>query len=341
MSTIKCFNPRCKREAKISCNCTSPETYCCKKHFFGHCESNNKPHTSSSLFLKAVDGKKEEILQLLAQEKSRIDAIKAGIIASFNQTLCGYEMAFEEILKVINSNVEKISNYFEKVKKVRKVSIFDNDPVMKLLAIEDDGAAEKIKENFKAISDKDAEIFYSMSNEISKIIKRPSQDPLKQPLFPVSSPSGKFIPHFPNIPEAESSYSTLNLAKPIIPLPIMMHDQFSLRELKNVPCPPIFASKLSRRNILADIKNNYNLISVNYDGKAFILKGSPESVQQAALELSKIIAQEKEEVNVHWEWLRDDGCFEPYCSPTSEIIENAYSYMIRVHPFILRACDIK
>ncbi|CAG9327098.1 unnamed protein product [Blepharisma stoltei] len=86
MNTIRCYEPACDGEAELLCNCTSPVTYSCENHMLKHYKSSS-PHNFSSIFVEPVEGTKEAILQFLAEEKSKIEKIKANIIESFAQTL--------------------------------------------------------------------------------------------------------------------------------------------------------------------------------------------------------------------------------------------------------------
>ncbi|CAG9331591.1 unnamed protein product [Blepharisma stoltei] len=158
---MRCFIPRCKREVNFLCRCTSPEVYSCKKHLEKLRKSINKPHPYISLIFQPFAETTEALLGFLAEEKFKVDKLKAKIIALFSKSLWSLENAFGSLLKELDSDAAKIKNYFEEVSKVKKL---ENSAVISYEAVME---AAKI---FVQKSD-NAEFFYEISNEINTTIK--------------------------------------------------------------------------------------------------------------------------------------------------------------------------
>ncbi|CAG9317147.1 unnamed protein product [Blepharisma stoltei] len=171
MSTIGCFEPECDSEVELLCNCTSPVIYSCLKHIVKHCESSEGPHNFSSIFVKPVEGTKEAILGFLMEEKSKIEEMKANIIASFTQTLCSYKNSFKQVLKEIDSDSTKIGSYVEKIFQVQKLSRMEKDPALNLLALQSNEAVEKAKAMLTEISNNNIVLFCEIWGQIDEVIK--------------------------------------------------------------------------------------------------------------------------------------------------------------------------
>ncbi|CAG9311727.1 unnamed protein product [Blepharisma stoltei] len=171
MSTMRCFEPKCKREVEFLCECASPATYFCKKHIGNHCGSSSNPHNISSIFVEPVEGTKEAILSFLAEEKSKIEEMRANIIASFTQTLCSYENILEQVLKEIDSDSTKIGSYVEKIRQPQKLSRIEQDPTLNLLVLQSNEAIEKAKAIFTVISSNNIRLFCEKRKQIDAIIE--------------------------------------------------------------------------------------------------------------------------------------------------------------------------
>ncbi|CAG9314779.1 unnamed protein product [Blepharisma stoltei] len=144
MSTTRCYKPGCNQEVEISCSCTSPEIYSCNEHLKEHCTSKGN-HNFDSIFYEPAESTKIAISSLLAEESQNIEKIKRDIITTFYQTLLTYENIFKKTLKEIDSDITKMHSSAEKISQVKRLSKFEKDADLNLLALQPNEAAKIAK----------------------------------------------------------------------------------------------------------------------------------------------------------------------------------------------------
>ncbi|CAG9328725.1 unnamed protein product [Blepharisma stoltei] len=172
MKAEQCFNAGCLLEIEYICQCTSPETYSCKLHWIEHCDSSDRDHTFKSAFLKPPEGTKEAVLQFLTKEQSKKNKLKNKIIDSFRKNITNSKNSFEESLKKLDFDSEEISNWMEKVLKTQKISKQEQEPILKLLALNPEDAIIKAKTLLSSSSESYGKIklLYGLNEEIEKKI---------------------------------------------------------------------------------------------------------------------------------------------------------------------------
>ncbi|CAG9326031.1 unnamed protein product [Blepharisma stoltei] len=172
MENKRCFYANCEIEVEYVCRCTSPETYSCKAHFMTHCELRNRTHTFESVFLEPFEGTKDAILKFLTEEKAMIDEHKGKIVASFSSNIYSSETNLEDFLRKLESELEKIRCFFEKISKAKRLSKMEQDPILNLLSLCPDEAIEKLKEMIPKSKDffSSSELFCGLSDQIEKMI---------------------------------------------------------------------------------------------------------------------------------------------------------------------------
>ncbi|CAG9336085.1 unnamed protein product [Blepharisma stoltei] len=173
MNQKQCSEPGCELEAEYGCQCTSPETYLCKLHWMKHCELPNRDHTFESVFLKPCEGTQEAILEFLKSKLSENQESRKNITVSFSQHLNSSEDSFENFLKRLDSESAEIKICFEKISEAKKLSKFEQDPLLKLLALQPNEAIEKIKPMLSCKPDSytNINLICSLTGEIEKIIE--------------------------------------------------------------------------------------------------------------------------------------------------------------------------
>ncbi|CAG9325602.1 unnamed protein product [Blepharisma stoltei] len=171
MVILSCFQIDCKKEVKYRCQCTSPETYMCEKHLSKHLKRLGQ-HSFESMFLEPLDQTKEAILEFITKKQTKNEKLKKKILAYFTIRISRSEIGVREMISQLDSDSTKLFSLFQKINMVNKVSILEQDPILKLLPLPPDEAIVRIKPIIKNLDSKnyncslnDAEI----DNQLTKI----------------------------------------------------------------------------------------------------------------------------------------------------------------------------